>query len=964
MASHSNRRSSRGLSRSPRPEDRRRRFRVPPQMLHSQVQPRGGRVLLALLAAVLLVLALIPTMAAAGGGIYYAQTAADLKPRLDKLNSYKPFQTSRIFDRNGTLLYEFISSGRRDPVEIDQISEDLINATIAVEDRNFWTNQGVDYLGIARAVYLNFEAGQTVSGASTITQQLIKNVVLTEEEKQEGYERKIKEAVLAQQLTDQYSKEQILELYLNEIPYGNLAYGIQAASQGYFGVNAKDLDLNQASLLAGVPQLPTLYNPMLYLEDGRVLKGVKLKKDEWLNPEKPLPFGITPTRARQVDVLREMVDNKIVTEAQARAAISRDLQMADQQVSLKAPHFVFYIQQVLNEDPEIGPLLASEGGLNITTTLDLKIQDIAQREAKRRIEELEADNRNIHNAAVVIQQPGTGQILSMVGSIDYNAVKPTSKPDEEGNVLDGNVNVTTRERQPGSALKPFTYLSAMNQGVLDPGSILWDVETRFPIRGGANERNLKACAPDPGAFWFCPKNFDQRWHGPLRMRESLANSLNMPAVLALKRAGIGATRELLHNMGITGLQRDDSYYGLAMTLGGGEVTPLDLTTAYNTLANDGKYVKAEPILKITDRDGNVLREAQPNPQQVVDPALVAIVRDFMGDNAARTPLFGRNNPLNLSRPTHAKTGTTDDFRDAWALGFTPYVTVGVWTGNNNNERTERVESTQGGGVIWQRVMEALFADPEIDRFLRGPNLEKPLAFPSPETYGAVKGKVCQIGGSFGQRTNEWFTPKMLEGEQANCDLYKTVNVVRTADGGLCLPVKGVDYGAQRATMRVWNLPKSSDEERIVDRSFSIGKGEDEEEVLQGVAPTNACTTEAVARPTPVPQPTAAPVEAAPPEQPGQPGNPGNPGGNPGVPTQPEPPAVAKLPNLIGLGENQAKALLANLGITSVVVDYQGRDRLGELFDSLPAYAVASHSPGPGTPVQPGMTVILGVRAPE
>lgn len=960
MASHSNRRNGHGPYRGPAmrrgANEAPRRYKAPPQLLRNVngSTARRGRVLLYALLVALAVAVLIPSVGAAGGGVYYMQTSDELEPRLDKLHEYKPFQTSRIFDRNGTLLYEFISTGRRDPVKLDQIADDLKNATVAIEDKNFWTNPGVDYLGIAKAFYRNYVSGETVSGASTITQQFIKLAVLTEEERQEGYQRKIKEAVLAQQLTDQYSKEQILEMYLNEIPYGNLAYGIQAASRGYFGVDAKDLNLNQASLLAGVPQLPTLYNPMQYLENGEVLKGVTLKKDIWLEPTSPLPRGITPTRARQVDVLRQMVRNNMVTEKEAREALAQDLTFADQQVSLRAPHFVFHVRQALENDPEIGPLLANQGGLNITTTLDLNIQEIAEREAKQRIQELEAEERNIHNAAVVVQQPGTGQILAMVGSIDYNAVKPTETEGEEGNVLDGNVNVATRERQPGSALKPFTYLSAMEQRALTPGSVLWDVETKFPVRGGASDANLKKCAPGADAYWFCPKNFDQKWHGPLRMREGLANSLNIPAVVALKRAGIGPTREMLHRMGITGLQRDDSFYGLAMTLGGGEVTLLDLTTAYNTLANDGRYIKAEPILKITDRDGKALRDFQAGPnEQVVDPTLVAIVRDFMGDNTARTPMFGRNNPLNLSRPAHAKTGTTDDFRDAWAMGFTPYVTVGVWTGNNNNEKTERVESTQGGGVIWNRIMEAMFKDPEIDRFLRGEDLSKPLDFPSPDEYGAIERKICKIGGSFGQRTTEWFTLEMIDGDtDASCDLYRTIKVVRTADGGVCLPQEGVSYGDRLVTMRVWNLPKSSDEEKIVDTTFSIG-GDDEE--LSGSAPRERCTEAVVARPTPEPRPTQDPLLV-----PSRPDDPGQPGGQPAEPTARP---VPRIPSLIGLGENQARDLLASLGVTSVVVDYQGQDRLGDLYNAFPPYAVVSHSPGAGTAIEPGMTVVLGIRAP-
>lgn len=952
MASYRNGNNGNGDYHAPavRRGVRPQQFRVPPHVLRAAGTPRTSRsrVGLFVLLALLIGLALIPVAGAGASGAYYAQTAAQLRPRLDKLRQYKAFQTSRMYDRYGNLLYEFVSNGRRDPVKLDQISPLLIDATISIEDKNFWTNPGIDPEGIAKTLYRSFQQGAETGGASTITQQVIKNIVLTDEEKSYAnrYQRKVKEIVLAQQLNDEYSKQEILELYLNEINYGNLAYGIQAAAQRYFGKNAKDLNLNEASLLAGIPQLPSRWNPLLYTTDGNVLKGVKLRKDSWLDLNKPLPNGITPTRARQVDVLRQMVENKKVTEQQAREAIAQDVTFANpdkQAVNPAAPHFIYYVKQLIESDPEIGPLLSKEGGLTITTTIDLDIQAVAQREAKKRIEELQADKRNINNAGLVVEQPGTGQILAMVGSVDFNAIKKTETPGEEGNVLDGQVNVTTAERQPGSALKPFTYLSALNQGVLTPGSILWDVATEFPIRGGANDSNVKKCLPDPGAYWFCPKNFDQKWHGPLRMREGLANSLNMPAVLALKRAGIGPTRDLLHKMGISGLQREDSYYGLSMTLGGGEVTPLDLTTAYNTLANDGRYVQATPILKITDRDGKTLREFNAGPnEQVVNPALVAIVRDVMGDNEARTPLFGRNNPLKLSRPLYAKTGTTDDFRDAWALGYTPYVTVGVWTGNNNNEKTARVESTQGGGVILNRVMEAFFKDPKIDRFLRGPKLEKPLAFPSPEVYGAVKRPICQIGGAFGQRTSEWFTPEMLQNnkDSANCDLYRTMQVVKTADGGLCLPVAGQNYGAALVTMKVWNLPKSSEGEKIIDTSFNVGNNGD----LQGTAPTEQCTDAVVLQPTTQPEPTPEGI------QPGEPGQPGQ-------------PAAKRLPNLVGLGENQAKELLASLGVTNVAVDYQGADRLGDLFNQFPPYAVVSHTPGPGTPIEPGMTVILGVRAP-
>ncbi len=969
-----------GGGRAGRPGEK-GRTRVPPHVLRELGSPRGQpphRGLLAVLLTLAAVLVFVPAVAAASGAIVYTTTAASLQPRLDKLASYheRAFQTSRVFDRSGKLLYEFVNAGRRDPVKLDQIADVLKDATISIEDKTFYENFGVDYLAITKAAYRIFTSGEEVSGASTITQQLIKLVLLNNEERdyQNRYKRKLTEIVLAQEINNQYSKDQILELYLNEINYGNLSYGIQAASKGYFGINASELNLNQASLLAGLPQSPTYYNPIQFLEDGRILKGFRLKPT-WLNPEARLPNGITPPRARQVAVLRQMVLNGKISEPAARNVIAEDLQFAEQTVSITAPHFVFYVKQMLENDPTIGPLLVNEGGLNITTTLDLRIQDIAQREAARRIDELEQEKRNIHNAAVVVEQPHTGEILAMVGSIDYSRSKATTTPGETGNVLDGNVNVTTRERQPGSALKPFTYLSAIEQGKLDAGSILWDVETKFPIKAGASKRNLK----DPD-FWYGPKNFDQKWHGPLRIRESLANSLNMPAVKALKRAGVPETIDVLHSAGISGLNQPADYYGLALTLGGGAVTPLDLTTAYNTLANDGEFVPATPILKITDRSGQELPFKAGERRQALDKKSVAIIRDFMGDNEARTPLFGRDNPLHLSRPSHAKTGTTEDFRDAWALGYTPYATVGVWTGNNNNEKTAQVESTVGGGVIWNRIMESLFKDPDLDRLLRGPDLSAPLDFPSPSTYGLAQGNICPIGGRFGQRTTEWFVEGQERASKSDCDLYKTITAVADPNGGYCTPAKGVDYGGRVQTFKVWSLPPSTDDEMVIDPTWESG-------TLRGsplaVQPDHVCGSGAASEPFVNPVQTRPDTQAAQP-RPTQDTSQANqpPVQRPAVPAQqpqpnrqqpappppptkaPAPPkAVARIPSLVGLGENQARGVLAGLGITSVVVDYQGKDRLGDLYDKFPAYAVVSHSPGPGTPVSPGITVVLGIRAP-
>jgi len=820
-----------------------RRTKFVPQVFRERGARRINPMVWWLLGAVLGVALLIPTIAAAGSGVYYTQTAEALRPRLEQLATYQPFQTSRIFGRDGTLLAEYVTEGRRDAVDLENVSPLVIDATVAVEDKNFWTNPGVDYVGIARSAVLNIAEQETVSGASTITQQFVKNVLLTDEERSQSYQRKIKEAIIAQQLTEEYSKEEILEFYLNENNYGDRNYGIQAAAQGFFGVDAKDLNLNQASLLAGLPQSPSRYNPRDFAENN-MLPGVQLKAG-WLNPERPLPNGTTPPRARQIDVLRQMVANRMIKESEARETVAQDLQLAgaldekNRQLKQQAPHFVDYVQEQLENDPELGPLLRDVGGLSITTTIDLRIHNLVQEEVRNNIAELR--EFNVNNASVVVQQPGTGQILAMVGSVDYNTTIPTDTPGEEGNVVDGEVNVATRERQPGSALKPFVYLTSLLDKRATPGSIYWDVDTRFKLQPDSSDANINSCLPE-GKYWYCPKNYDQQWHGPMRMRAALANSLNIPAVLAMKQNGVQRTVDVLKTAGITGLNRTDDY-GLSLSLGGGEVKLLDLTTAYTTLANDGRYIAPTAILKITDRNGDVVREAKPEPKQVFDKAAVAIIRNIMDDDIARLPIFGTGNALEVSRPAAVKTGTTNDYRDGWAMGFTPYVTVGVWTGNNNNESIDSVGGVDTGGRIWNGIMERLFRTRELDDFLRN-NGKVPLNFPDLTTYGLTERPVCGIGSSFGGRGTDWFTKEMAEQNSlASCGLYNAVRVVRAADGTLCLPRPGVNYGSALTTLQLPNAPQVGDDMRVLGASGRIAGGAAGANIAgmgAAVAPQNVC----------------------------------------------------------------------------------------------------------------------------
>jgi len=910
------------------------RRRPPPSVIRGAAPPPkvAGKLLTRLLLGLAVLVALFILVGAGSAYAAYAQLANSLQGRLDALQKHDGFQTTRIYDRHGTLLYEFFDAGKRTRVPISQISPILVDATVAIEDKTFFENPGVDYEGIIKAGYRAL-LGEASGGASTITQQLIKRVVLTDDERSPDklLQRKLTEIVLAQELAQKYDKQAILELYLNEIYYGNLAYGIEAASNAYFDTHAKNLTLAQASLLAGLPQQPSVYDPTNYLEGG-VLRGLQLG-DNWLSPDYRFPNGTPVPKKRQAAVLTQMVEAGFVKERDARAAAAEDLRFSSQIAPLNAPHFVFYVRKLLEDSEEYGQQFASQG-LSIYTTLDLDMQRMVQQKAAERIRDLE--ERNIHNAAVVVMQPNTGEILAMVGSIDFNATVPTKTKGEKGNVLDGQVNVTTRDRQPGSALKPFTYLSAMEQG-LTPASILWDVPTEFPPFG-----------PDS----YKPVNYNGKWNGPLRVRTALANSLNMPAVKALKFAGIQNTIDLLHRAGITGLQNPPDYYGLTLTLGGGEVTPLDLTTAYNTLASQGTYYPPMAILRIVDGRG-VERTFQPQPRpNAINRDHVGIITNILSDDTARAPIWGLNSKLKLSRTAAVKTGTSNDWRDAWTVGYTPYVTVGVWSGNNNNEPTAKVESLTGGGIIWHNVMEELFKTPKYAQVLAEPYAGKlPLEFTLPADL--KRRPICSIPGPFNRYKDELFSPEMVRATGAitptnttstsnntldGCDAYRELTVAKIADipvavdengdaqeqaavnpANYCQPVDGVSIPPDMlTTIKVWNVPPRDPDEKVEYRWQGGGA------FAADAIP--ACTNEIVASVAP--------------------------------------PGSVKMPDLRRLGENQAKEVLASLGIYNIYVDYQTRDRIPDVYDAYGAYVVISTLPAPGDWIPPDTTVVLGIRAPD
>jgi len=639
------------------------------------------RILLWLLSLVVL----LTSVGVIGGVAAYAHYAKDL-PDYTQLDRRRVFQTARILDRNGELLSEISDpdGGRRTVVALDAIPLPLRAATIAAEDPNFYQHPGFDVRAILRAFYQNVRDREIVSGASTITQQLVKNTLLSPEQTPD---RKIKEAMLAIEVTRRYSKDRILELYLNEVYYGNLAYGVEAAAQTYFGRSVGELSLAEQTFIAGLPQAPSTYDPYTHPQDAR---------------------------ERQDYVLEQMVRHGLISREQSDGIRSQPIQLRplQQTASVKAPHFVGFIRDLLERSYSADTLFRE--GLQIKTTLDLRLQRTAEEVARAQIAELR--DRNATNAAVVAIQPSSGEIVAMVGSVDYaNAA------------ISGQVNVALRNRQPGSTLKPFTYLAAFEQGRA-PATMVMDVPTTF---GGD----------------YTPLNYDQKFRGPVSIRRALAASLNVPAVKVLEEIGIEAMLATAHRMGINGLA-DPNRYGLSVTLGGGEVTLLDLTFAYTPFATGGTQTGLangagvrtatsrafEPvaILEIKNGAGALMYRHEPKPpHEVAKPSLAYLITSILSDDEARAETYGANSPLTLSRPAGAKTGTTDDFRDSWVVGYTPDLVTGVWVGNSDGSPMKDVLGASGAGKIWHAFMESALANVPPRPFPR-PNdiVEREVCVPS------------------------------------------------------------------------------------------------------------------------------------------------------------------------------------------------------------------------------------------
>jgi len=666
-------------------------------------------------------------------------------PKVTSIGSANSPQSSKIYDRNKELLYTIYAQRNQTHIPLKEIPDNVQHATIAIEDKDFYHHGAIDMRGITRALYANTFQGD-FQGGSTITQQLVKNSLLTHER---TITRKVKEIILSFIVEGLYSKDQILEMYLNKVSYGGTAYGVEAASQTYFGKRAKDLTLAESAFIAGLPEAPSVYSP----------------------------FGARPDlgKQRQDEILNAMRDQGYITEEELKDAKKEKLTFSEFQNEIKAPHFVFYIKDLLTQ--KYGEAVVEQGGLEVITTLDLKIQEMAQEAVATEVAKLERNN--VTNGAAVVTDPGTGEILAMVGSKDFF--------DTEN---DGNVNVTIAMRQPGSSIKPINYATGLINGYTTSSPIIDD----------------RTCFPNPGGKAYCPVNYDGKFHGVTQMRDALANSYNIPAVKMLKANGIDSFIATASAMGITTFTSPERY-GLSLTLGGGEVRMIDMAQAFGVFANLGYKVDLQPILKVTDKTGEILEEYEPpdkpieRGEKVIPEGVAFIISDILQDNAARTPAFGSNSPLKIDGfPVSVKTGTTNDYRDNWTVGYTPSYAVVVWVGNNDNTPMRGVVSgISGAAPIWNKIMTNLLeeSDPEP---LRQPSsvVGRTVCADSgliPENEGScptkyeyfLKDSLPKVGGSPRQKfffdTTSWKLAK--EGQTENVEEREEVVVTDITGDNYC-----------------------------------------------------------------------------------------------------------------------------------------------------------------------------------
>lgn len=590
-------------------------------------------------------------------------------PSPEKLSQRHVAESTKILDRTGqVVLYEIHGEENRTAIAFEQMPKCIKDATVATEDDDFYNHHGLDFPAIVRAAISDIKGQSKRQGASTITQQLIKNSILT---RQKTFTRKIKEAILSLELEQKFDKNQILEMYLNEIPYGSNAYGVEAAAQTFFGKNAASLDLAECSLLAALPQAPTYYSPYgTHTED---LKN------------------------RQAWVLNRMAELGYISQQEADAAKEIDAisEIRPLRNNILAPHFVMYVKDWLVD--KYGEDAVQQGGFKVYTTLDFQKQQWAEEAVKDGAAKNEKEH-NSRNAALVSIDPKNGEILAMVGSRDYFDT-----------ANDGNVNVSTRLRQPGSSFKPFAYAVAFSKGYT-PNTMIFDVKTNFKVENRD----------------YTPQNFNGSFNGPVSMREALANSLNIPAVKTLYLAGVSDTIEFARTMGITTLKSKENY-GLALVLGGGGVTLLDETSAYGVFANDGVRFAPQSVLRIEDAGNQIIYESDKGERgnRAVSAEIARTINDILSDNGARTKIFGSHSSLYVDGyKVAAKSGTTQEFRDGWTVGYTPNIVTGVWTGNNDSSPTRMGEGVYTAGPIWNAYMRKVLETLPKEEFMSPPEIKK------------------------------------------------------------------------------------------------------------------------------------------------------------------------------------------------------------------------------------------------
>lgn len=616
--------------------------------------------------------------------VYYAK---DL-PRPEKFTERSFTESTKIFDRTGeVLLYELYGEEKREIIPLSQMSENIQHALIATEDANFYKHHGLDFEGIFRAIKLNISLRTPTFGGSTISQQLIRSTFFSTEK---TIERKTREIVLTLEMERRYSKDQILEWYLNQIPFGPNIYGIEAASKTYFGKQAKDLSVAEAASLAAMVKAPSFFYPY-----GQ-------HKEDLLN--------------RKDYVIKRMEQEHFITTEEAEMAKNEELEFIVREESIKAPHFVLYIENYLFE--KYGQDFLEQGGLKIYTSLNWEFQQIAE----RIVTEGAARNKTYfkaYNASLVAIEPKTGEILAMVGSKDWSG-EPEGCDEETGICkFDPKVNVATFRigRQPGSSFKPFVYATAFQKGYSDKYIVI-DEETDFGIWGGKH---------------YIPSNYDGKFRGPVTLRNALAQSLNIPAVKVI--ANLAGQKDSVANaikFGITTLTQPASYYGLSIVLGGGEVKLLDMVSAYGVFANQGLQIPPVSILRIEDSNEKIIEENKKSPKRVLEEEVAILISDILSDNEARTPMFGPHSALYFADyDVAAKTGTSGDYRDAWTMGYSPSIVVGVWAGNNDNSPMASRAGVAIAGPIWRAfLLEVLpklpnlkFPEPELDELEPEDNIE-------------------------------------------------------------------------------------------------------------------------------------------------------------------------------------------------------------------------------------------------